>query len=110
MKSASEAIAPMPGEGGADSPAACAISSSPSNMVRLRLLPAQERLLGLLLAQVLVADHKIRQHEAQQRANRPRHDHTPKNPVGKTDHKGQRLHIAAVTHAIADTDGIGACR
>src|SRR5262245_23719069 len=108
MNNASAAIAPIPGDGADRSAIVWATNSSPSSMVRLRLFGAacRQPLLRLLLAQVLVRDHKIRKHKAQPRAHGPRQHDSPENPIGKADHVGQRRHIAAVSQPIAHADRI----
>src|SRR6266550_9466736 len=84
MKSASAVIAPMPGDGGDLSAADWAKSSRPSSMVALRRC-MKELFLRLFLAQVVVANDEVREDEAQRRANRPRNDDTPENPIGKAE-------------------------
>src|SRR5438067_115403 len=105
IKSTSDTIAPMPGEGDA---ADCARRID-SSMVGLRRW-TQELLLGLLFAQIVVANDKVRQHKAQRRANGPRHDNAPENPIREAENVGQRGDVAAVAQAVTDADRINGGR
>src|SRR6476646_11567140 len=79
--------APMPGEGVAED---CARSDSTT--VGLRRA-GNEVLFDLHRAEIVVADHIVGQHEAEHRANGPRHNDPPENPVWEAKNVGQSRNI-----------------